>query len=92
MIIDSPRGCNGCKSIPFNQFAGRTIQHSLTIKFGSSGTLSYTASAGGKTLIAYNSKGNMGSDASLKSGAYRGVTGDMGPVTSYVGDFQFSKR
>lgn len=75
---DSIRGCTSCASIPISSFLGKTVSHTLKVKFGSSGTLSYKAVdvASKKTLLSYNAKGQMGSKASLKAGAYRAVTSE----------------
>ncbi|ORY64627.1 hypothetical protein BCR35DRAFT_283153 [Leucosporidium creatinivorum] len=93
VVQDSIRGCSSCASIPISSFTGKTVSHTLKVKFGSSGTLSYKAvdSASKKTLLSYSAKGQMGSSASLKAGAYRAVTSGMSAVKAYVGDFAFKK-
>jgi hypothetical protein len=79
VVQDSIRGCSSCASIPLSSFLGKTVSHTLKVKFGSSGTLYYKAVdvASKKTLLSYSAKGQMGSKASLKAGAYRAVTSEL---------------
>ncbi|KAK4056763.1 hypothetical protein OIO90_002315 [Microbotryomycetes sp. JL221] len=93
-FIADPARCKECTSIPISSFTGRTIKHTLTVKFGSSGRLLYTASnaATGQRLLSYSFSGNTGSEASLKAGAYREVSSDMTALKAYVGDFSFHRN
>lgn len=92
--MDPIRGCTSCASVPISSFTGRTVQHTLIVKFGSAGTLNYVAKdvSNGKQLLSYSAKGQMGSSASIKAGAYRAVANGMSAVTSYVGDFNFRQQ
>lgn len=62
----------------------------MTIRFGVRGTIDYTAQKAGLTtgtpLLSYSARGDMGADASLKTGTYRLSAVGMLPSTSYVGE------
>ncbi|KAK4054395.1 hypothetical protein OIV83_000889 [Microbotryomycetes sp. JL201] len=93
-FVTAPGRCNECASMPISSFTGRTIKHTLTVKFGSSGRLLYTATnaATGQRLLSYSMSGDTGSDASLKAGAYREVVSGMTPLKAFVGDFSFHRN
>lgn len=75
---------------PHSQWWSRTIIHTLTIRFGLRGQMSYTAvSRDGVQLLKYIAKGDMGADASLKTGTYRLSASGMTPSLSWVGDCEF---
>lgn len=88
--MDTVRGCNSCKSVSIKSFAGRTIQNTLVVRYGSSGTLSYKAVdiSSKKTLLSYSAKGQMGSNGAVKFGLYRGMPATTA-ATAYVGDCEF---
>lgn len=77
-ITDIVRPCakqdsGSCPSVPVANWFGKTIKHSLTVTYGLSGSLTYTAQdiSTGSTLISYSATGDMGSSGSIKFGTYR---------------------
>ncbi|KAM0791458.1 hypothetical protein ACM66B_005912 [Microbotryomycetes sp. NB124-2] len=93
-MVTDPARCKECTSIPISSFTGRTIKHTLTVKFGSNGKLLYTATnaSTGKRLLTYWMNGDTGSEASLKAGAYREVVSGMTALKTFVGDFSFHRN
>lgn len=53
---------SGCPTIGFSDFTDRVTQHSMTVTFGSEGTMAYkiTDAGTGETLIDFNASGYMG--------------------------------
>lgn len=89
IINDVERGCTNCTSVAMSKISGRTIRHYLDVTYGTNGTLSYKivdVSKPGSVLLQYNATGEMGSQSSVKFGAYRAVYYGMSSVTNYVGD------
>lgn len=89
-LSDAERPCGlSCGGIPFASYAGKTIGHEIDISYGSNGTVVYTMTdlTTNTVLLKYSAVGEMGSDSSLKFGAYRLTYPGMRPVTNYVGDY-----
>lgn len=59
-IIDITRGAQ--KSIPLKSFEDRTLQHTLVVKYGPSGSVDYkiTDAANGAGVLAYKVNGSVG--------------------------------
>ncbi|KAM0791450.1 hypothetical protein ACM66B_005905 [Microbotryomycetes sp. NB124-2] len=93
VIRDNVRKCpsSGCASIPAKSWFGKTIEHSVTIKFGVEGTLEYVATdallPGSAPLIAYSASGDMGHKTSLKSGIYRASHDGLQPSEMFLGQW-----
>ncbi|SCV72466.1 BQ2448_4003 [Microbotryum intermedium] len=88
-ITDLVRNCNPCVSVPVSAFFGKTVQHNLFVTFGEQGRLAYSAvdTATNTALLEYSAEGDMGDQTSLKYGAYRVLTQDIGVSESWVGDY-----
>ena len=76
---------------PRRNWWGVTIQHTMTIRFGIRGSINYTAApvnrtAVGKPLLSYSARGDMGADASIKTGTYRLNAQGLQPSVAFVGD------
>ncbi|GAA5946341.1 hypothetical protein JCM3765_000203 [Sporobolomyces pararoseus] len=91
-IQDYVRGCYTCAqplAADVSYWFGKTISHQLTITYGLSGSLSYSAYSDSnlrRPLITYQAKGDMGASASLKYGNYRAAVAGITAATAYVGD------
>jgi hypothetical protein len=64
-----------CPSVPVEQFWGKTIKHSVTVRYGLQGSFDYTAvdvaDATATPLLAYSAEGDMGASGSIKVGHRR---------------------
>ncbi|KAJ6584698.1 hypothetical protein B0H19DRAFT_1106131 [Mycena capillaripes] len=81
-IQDTVRGCPtaGCPFIELADFTDRTTTHSMTVKYGPSGSVKYSVkdSKTSKTLLTYSATGSMGTEStSLKFGTYRQAEAGM---------------
>lgn len=77
-------------AVALSTFLGKTIQHTITVKYGTKGTFSYRAVDVTKptvALMAYAVRGNMGSSGSIKFGNYRRYVKGLSEVDTYVGDY-----
>lgn len=87
------RRCNGtgnCPSVPLSTIFGKTLQHSLTVKYGLGGTFSYSTvdvANPGTPIMSYSATGDMGASGSVKFGEYRRVVAGISAADSYVGDY-----
>ncbi|GAA5861278.1 hypothetical protein JCM8547_008543 [Rhodosporidiobolus lusitaniae] len=92
MVIDTVRGCKPCVEYSggTSGWFGNTVEHTLRVTYGTSGSLSYTAafsSAPSAPILSYSASGDMGSSASLKVGQYRAYEeGEQSGSLQYVGD------
>lgn len=90
---DAVRGCEGsgaCPAVALSKFFGKTVEHSITVKFGLSGTFKYSVvdvANPSTPIMTYSATGDMGSSASLKFGEYRNMTDTVRIATAYVGDY-----
>lgn len=98
-IVDFVRPCaqqagGACPSIPLDYWLGKTVQHTLTVRFGINGQLNYAASnvANGATLLTYAATGDLGSSSSLKFGNYRNHFDGMAFTEAFVGDYSAVKH
>lgn len=75
--------------LTYSKIIGRTLQHNITVTYGQNGTLVYEMRDAilGTTLLRYRALGEMGSQSSLKFGAYRATYAGMSSITNYVGDY-----
>ncbi|KAH7104252.1 hypothetical protein BKA62DRAFT_615172 [Auriculariales sp. MPI-PUGE-AT-0066] len=90
VLIKDTRRPDGTKpSIPLDQFTDRTTVHTIKGVYGLNGSLDYRVSdLNGTLLLRYTvTKGDMGSNASVKFGTYRAVYDGMTAVKAAVGDF-----
>lgn len=93
-IGDAVRGCEGdgaCPSASLSKFFGKTVKHSITVKYGLSGTFSYSVAnvdTPNTPIMTYAAVGDMGSSVSLKFGQYRNVTEGIRIATAYVGEYK----
>ncbi|GAA5936179.1 uncharacterized protein JCM15063_002735 [Sporobolomyces koalae] len=91
-IQDFVRGCYSCVqplAAGIHYWFGKTISHTLTITYGLSGSMTYTAYSDSnlrRPLLTYSAKGDMGSSTSLKFGNYRGYSNELTNATAYIGD------
>ncbi len=79
-----------CPSIALSSIVGKTIQHSITVRWGLNGKFSYKAVDVAKpktVLISYSATGDMGGRGSVKWGNYRQVSKGNSAVDTYVGDY-----
>ncbi|SCZ92418.1 BZ3500_MvSof-1268-A1-R1_Chr5-2g07843 [Microbotryum saponariae] len=94
-INDIVRGCKGCTSMPLKNWVGKTIIHTMTVKYGLSGSITYQAVDTNNRkvpLLKYAvAKGDMGSSASFKFGMYRAVNSQLRAATSWYGEFAATK-
>ncbi len=83
-------GTGACPSLDLSEVVGKTLQHSVRVKYGLSGTFTYTAvdvANASTPLISYSATGDMGASGSLKHGLYRKVVPGINTVDGYVGDY-----
>ncbi|KAK4054394.1 hypothetical protein OIV83_000888 [Microbotryomycetes sp. JL201] len=96
VIRDNVRKCpsTGCASISASSWFGKTISHTMIIKFGVNGSINYSAVEAGKvspSLIKYHATGDMGYKTSLKSGIYRASETGMLPAQMWIGQWVATK-
>ncbi|KAM0791459.1 hypothetical protein ACM66B_005913 [Microbotryomycetes sp. NB124-2] len=96
VIRDNVRKCpsTGCASYPASSWFGKTISHTLIIKYGINGSINYSAVEAGKpspSLIKYHATGDMGYKTSLKSGIYRASYDGMLPAQMWFGQWVATK-
>ncbi|GAA5976522.1 hypothetical protein JCM11641_001328 [Rhodosporidiobolus odoratus] len=94
VIGDTVAKCKQCAKLNgsfLKNWAGSVISHSLTVTYGPSGSISYSAFGPDDTsnpILTYSSTNrDMGSSASLKFGNYRKYTEGQTKATAYLGDF-----
>ncbi|GAA5921539.1 hypothetical protein JCM3775_003095 [Rhodotorula graminis] len=91
VITDTVRDCKPCATFSqgIDAWFNKEITHEMTITYGLSGSIMYTAYVKGsaKPAIAYRAQGDMGSSASLKIGNYRRSTSGQQASTAYIGAF-----
>ncbi|SCV72467.1 BQ2448_4004 [Microbotryum intermedium] len=94
-INDIVRGCKGCTSMRLRDWVGKTIIHTMTVKYGLSGSINYQAVDANNRkvpLLKYSvAKGDMGSSASFKIGMYRAVNSQLRQATAWYGEFKATK-
>jgi hypothetical protein len=85
---------NNCTSIALSDILGKTIQHSVKVKYGLSGSFAYSAvdvAQPKTTLISYIAVGDMGASGSIKYGSYRNYTEGITVSDMYMGDYVATK-
>lgn len=76
--------------IPLSSYLGRTAQHTLQVKYGSSGKLNYTITDfhTGDTLLKYYNESDDWTEGYIKHGFYREYVQPLSVVDAYIGDYQ----
>ena len=92
-VRECENGSSGCPAaIKITDFVGRTMQHNMTVLYGTQGTMQYTMIdlATGNVMINYTAAGDMGSEGSIKYGNYRIQFPQMKEAVAYFGDYTAS--
>ena len=80
-----------CPSVPVSQFWGKTVQHSMMVRYGLQGTFDYTvvdvADPVATPLLTYSATGDMGASSSIKFGEYRSYQDYLLDAEAFVGDY-----
>ncbi|KAF8173520.1 hypothetical protein K438DRAFT_1610724, partial [Mycena galopus ATCC 62051] len=84
-------GAATCPTTDLANYHGKTTTHTISGKFGPTGSLSYKVTndnAGGIEIISYSVTGNMGSGSGyIKFGIYRAAFDGMTTANAIVGDW-----
>ncbi|KAJ7798617.1 hypothetical protein B0H14DRAFT_3492313 [Mycena olivaceomarginata] len=86
------RSCGSlpCPSTPLSNYFGKYTTHTISGKFGPSGSLTYVVTGpSGNIIISYSRTSGLGTDGGyIKFGTYRSVYPSMTAVNTMVGDWQ----
>jgi len=79
-----------CPSVPASQLLGKTLRHTVIVRYGLQGTFEYSVrdvANADTALLTYSAEGDMGASGSIKFGNYRAVVKGNTAAQAYLGDY-----